>query len=83
METVKKVKLDLKENPLKQIRQALGMTQIEFANAIRATQRSIVRWENNQTTPALTISQIKALEKQMTKIGLTFADLPDLPDDLN
>ena len=77
METAKEVKLNRKENPLKQIRQALGMTQIEFATAIRATQRSIVRWENNQTTPALTIPQIKALEREMSKIGLSFADLPD------
>jgi DNA-binding XRE family transcriptional regulator len=76
METVK-VKLNFKENPLKQIRQELGMTQIEFANAIKATQRSIVRWENGQTKPAFTIAQIKAIQRQLKKLGLDFSDLPD------
>jgi DNA-binding XRE family transcriptional regulator len=77
MESVTKVKLNPKENPLKQIRQELGMTQIEFAEAIKATQRSIVRWENGQTKPALTIPQIKALQRQMKRLGLDFSDIPD------
>jgi len=79
MEAFSKVKLDPQKNILKQIRQALGMTQEEFARAIKAHQVSVARWENSRS-PSLTIAQIKALEREMAKIGLSFADLPD---DLN
>jgi DNA-binding XRE family transcriptional regulator len=78
METLK-VKLVNGENVLKQIRQALGMSQEEFAQAIGATQRSIVRWEKGHTSPLFSISQIKALKREMKKLGL---DIEDLPDDL-
>jgi DNA-binding XRE family transcriptional regulator len=71
------VKLNPKENLLRQIRQALGMTQTEFADAIKATQRSIVRWEKGYTKPLFTLPQVKALQKEMWKIGLDFSDLPD------
>jgi putative transcriptional regulator len=80
MEALAKVKLNPEENSLKQIREALGLTQIEFAKAIQATQRSIVRWENGQTKPMFSIAQIKALQREMRKLGL---DFDDLPDDLN
>jgi DNA-binding XRE family transcriptional regulator len=80
MKPVVKVKLISGENALKQVREALGMTQMEFAKAIKATHRSIVRWENGQTKPQFSIPQIKALVNEMQKIGL---DITDLPDDLN
>ena len=79
MEAFSKVKLDSEKNILKQIRQALGLTQEEFARAIKANRVSVVRWENSRS-PSLNIAQIKALEREMAKIGLSFADLPD---DLN
>jgi DNA-binding transcriptional regulator YiaG len=79
MEAFSKVKLDPQKNILKQIRQALGMTQEEFARAIKAHQVSVARWETSRS-PSLNIAQIKALEREMAKIGLSFADLPD---DLN
>lgn len=79
MEAFSKVKIDPQKNILKQIRQALGMTQEEFARAIKAHQVSVARWETSRS-PSLNIAQIKALEREMAKIGLSFADLPD---DLN
>lgn len=79
MEAFSKVKIDPQKNILKQIRQALGMTQEEFARAIKAHQVSVARWETSRS-PSLNIAQIKALEREMAKIGLRFADLPD---DLN
>lgn len=79
MEAFSKVKIDPQKNILKQIRQALGMTQEEFARAINAHQVSVARWETSRN-PSLNIAQIKALEREMAKIGLSFADLPD---DLN
>jgi putative transcriptional regulator len=80
MEVSVKVKLNPKENPLKQIRQALGLTQCEFAKALGTYQKTIVRWEKGETKPMFTIAQIKALQREMDKIGLDFRDLPD---DLN
>ncbi|MEG3437305.1 helix-turn-helix domain-containing protein [Pannus brasiliensis CCIBt3594] len=77
MKPVVKVKLIAGENALKQIREALGMTQMEFASAIKATHRSIVRWENGQTKPQFSIPQMKALVSEMEKVGLTLQDLPD------
>lgn len=77
METLVKVKLISGENPLKQIRQALGMTQREFAKALGTYQKTIVRWENGETKPMFTISQVKALQREMAKVGLDFEDLPD------
>lgn len=79
MEALSKVKLDSEKNILKQIRQALGMTQGEFARAIKANRVSVARWETSRS-PSLNLAQIKALEREMAKIGLSFADLPD---DLN
>jgi len=79
MEAFSKVKIDPQKNILKQIRHALGMTQEEFARAINANRVSVARWETSRS-PSLNIAQIKALEREMAKIGLRFADLPD---DLN
>jgi putative transcriptional regulator len=76
METVTKVKLNPKESILKQIRQELGMTQEEFAKSIKAHRVSVAKWETGRQ-PSLTIPQIKALQREMRKIGLDFSDLPD------
>lgn len=79
MEPVAKVKLVEGENALKQIRQALGMSQRKFAEALGTYQKTIVRWENGETKAMLSLAQIKALQKAMRQIGL---DIEDLPDDL-
>ncbi|MCA2685410.1 MAG: helix-turn-helix transcriptional regulator [Microcystis sp. M038S2] len=79
MEPVAKVKLVEGENALKQIRQALGMSQRKFAEALGTYQKTIVRWENGETKAMLSVAQIKALQKAMRQIGL---DIEDLPDDL-
>jgi DNA-binding XRE family transcriptional regulator len=77
METSVKVKLTSGENPLKQIRLALGLTQCEFAESLGTYQKTIVRWEKGQTAPKFSLKQIKALEREMAKLGLRFQDLPD------
>lgn len=79
MEPVVKVKLVEGENALKQIRQALGMSQRKFAEALGTYQKTIVRWENGETKPMFSVPQMKALQKAMREIGL---DVTDLPDDL-
>jgi len=71
------VKLKPEENPLKQIRQALGMTQCEFAKALGTYQKTVVRWEKGETKPMFSVPQIKALQREMWKVGLEWQDLPD------
>jgi DNA-binding XRE family transcriptional regulator len=71
-----KVKLNFEENILKQIRQELGMTQEQFAKAINVHRVSVAKWEAGRH-PSLTIPQIKALQKEIRKLGLDFSDLPD------
>lgn len=77
METVVKVKLVEGENALKQIRQALGMSQRKFAEALGTYQKTIVRWENGETKPMFSVAQVKALQREMWKVGLEWQDLPD------
>ena len=77
METVLKVKLISGENALKQVRKALGMTHREFAKTLGTYPKTIVRWENRETKPMFSVSQMKALQKAMREIGLDVTDLPD------
>jgi putative transcriptional regulator len=80
MEELVKVKLNPEENPLKQIREALGLSQRDFAKTLGTYQKTVNRWENGQTKPMFSIAQVKALQREMRKLGL---DFEDLPDDLN
>jgi len=64
-------------SPLKQIRKALGLTQSEFAAVIGTHQGCVARWERGKTQASLTLKQIKALQREMRKLGLDFQDLPD------
>jgi DNA-binding transcriptional regulator YiaG len=77
MEPVVKVNLISGENALKQIREALGMSQRKFAEAIGVNHSTIFRWENGQTKPMFSVAQVKALEREMWKVGLVLQDLPD------
>lgn len=70
-------KINCRENVLKQVRIALGMTQKEFAIAIGIAERSMTRYENGYREPVFTLSQIKALQLHLWKLGLDFQDLPD------
>lgn len=79
MKTLVKVKLVSGENALKQIRKALGMTHRQFAEALGTYPKTIVRWEKGETKPMFSVPQMKALQREMKKIGL---DIDDLPDDL-
>lgn len=67
------------KNPsiLRQIRKELGLKQEEFADRIGVSRRSVIRWENGDFRPTLTIPQIKALEKELSKLKKSFNDLPD------
>jgi transcriptional regulator with XRE-family HTH domain len=62
--------------PLRRIREELGLTQEQFAVAIRASTYSVSRWERGRTVN-LTVAQVKAFQTLLKQIGLDFQDLPD------
>jgi transcriptional regulator with XRE-family HTH domain len=62
---------------LETIRQILGMTQEEFANAIGISSRSVGRYENGIREPVFTIAQMKRFIKLLEKAEIDFRELPD------
>jgi transcriptional regulator with XRE-family HTH domain len=73
----KKFTLTPEKNVLKQIREAFGYTQEEFASAIGSARRTISRYETGEREPVFSLSQIKKLQKLLFALGLDFQDLPD------
>ncbi|NET38086.1 MAG: helix-turn-helix transcriptional regulator [Cyanothece sp. SIO1E1] len=65
------------ESPLKAIREALGYSQQEFATIIGVAIATISRWENGHTPATFTVPQMKALSRELRKIGMTVDNLPD------
>lgn len=52
---------------VKVIRQALGLTQEEFAHQLGVTLCTVSRWENNKTLPSrLALRQIEQLAEKNT-----------------
>lgn len=64
------------ESVLKAIRENLGYSQQELANRIGVGIATLSRWERGK--PALlTLSQVKALNKELKTLGMTVDNLPD------
>ena len=60
--------------PMREIREELGMTQVQFAVAIGVDPGTISRAERGLTEPVFTIKQTKVLCKLL---GKQIEDLPD------
>lgn len=52
----------------------MGLTQTELARRIGVSDRAVRGWEKGEHPPMLTISQIRALCREL---GVTFDELPD------
>ncbi|MBW4653975.1 MAG: helix-turn-helix transcriptional regulator [Kaiparowitsia implicata GSE-PSE-MK54-09C] len=65
------------EIPLKAIRDALRMSQNEFAHKIGVSITTVSRWETGRNAVTLTIPQVKAMENLLHDIGMNFNSLPD------
>lgn len=65
------------EAPLKTIRDALGLSQQEFANRIGVAVATVSRWERGLSPATFTVPQMKALNQELRRIGLTIDNLPD------
>jgi DNA-binding XRE family transcriptional regulator len=63
---------------LKQVRERLGMTQEQFADALGLSRNTINRYERGiHQRIALSVGQIKRLVELMKQAGLSIEDLPD------
>ena len=62
------------ESPLKRLRLKMGLTQAELARRIGVSDRAVRAWEKGEYPPMLTISQVRALCREL---DVTFDELPD------
>lgn len=73
---------DLNYNPnvptLKQVRERLGMTQEQFADALDLSRSTVIRYEAGKHQKLqLSLSQVKKLVEIMRQAGLPIDELPD------
>ena len=64
-------------NPMRRIREVLGLTQLKFAQLLELDPNAVSRWERGQGTPRFTIGQVKVLVKALEEKGYGLKDLPD------
>jgi len=62
------------ESPLKQLREAVGLTQEELARRIGVSTKTISNWERGAYPATFNVPQIKALCRELR------CSLEDLPD---
>ena len=74
MPTKNRSDLDGGESPLKQLREAVGLTQEELARRIGVSTKTISNWERGAYPATFNVPQIKALCRELR------CSLEDLPD---
>jgi len=62
---------------LKCMRLALNYTQQELAERLGVAMVSVSRWERGTAVAQLTLPQIKALSRELRRVGMTVDNLPD------
>lgn len=65
--------------PLKAIREALGLTQQEFAESIGVAVSTVHRWETGKSEMTLNVEQMQKFDRLLRGIGM---DLQNLPNEL-
>jgi transcriptional regulator with XRE-family HTH domain len=59
---------------VRETRKRLGLTQVQFAQALGVSFQSVNRWERNKTKPLpIVLKQIEVMVKEMGDLG---SDLP-------
>jgi DNA-binding XRE family transcriptional regulator len=61
-------------NSLAQMREQLGLTQKQVADALGVDPRTVLNWENGHHEPRLTIRQVKSL---CQLLGKAIDEIPD------
>jgi DNA-binding transcriptional regulator YiaG len=64
-------------SPMKSIREALGLSQIELSQVLSIHPSTISRWEKGQGEPTFTPGQFKKLVALLEVQGYSLSDLPD------
>ncbi len=64
-------------SPMKSIREALGLSQIELSQVLSIHPSTISRWEKGQGEPTFTPGQFKKLVALLAVQGYSLSDLPD------
>jgi len=65
------------DSALKVIREALDMSQQEFASYIGVSTTSVSRWERGASPMTMTIKQTLKFMELLRRIGMTLDNLPD------
>lgn len=63
--------------PVKQLRQLLGMSQLQFANLLGVYPSTVSRWEQGKSSPQFSPGAFKRLLQALEPHGITLNDLPD------
>lgn len=71
-----RLKINLDISTLRQIRDALDLTQLELAIYIGVDKSTVYRWESGQREATLTLDQIIKIDELLAEVGLRFSDLP-------
>lgn len=66
------------EVPLKQIREALNLSQEAFGREIGVSVQTVSRWETGRSIPTFTVPQMKNLLRLIDRLGWSASDLPDV-----
>ena len=61
-------------NPLKEIREFLGLSQDRFAALLGSTKTTVGRRERGESIPQLTLHEIARLEEALAEVGKTIGD---------
>lgn len=64
-------------SPIKQIRQALGLTQEQFAVGIGVGYATVGSWERGANEPSFNMAQMKRFLELVEPLGLTWKNLPN------
>lgn len=65
------------ESALKVIREALDMSQQEFASYIGVSTTSVSRWERGTSEMSLTLKQLSKFTELLRRLGMSLDNLPD------
>jgi DNA-binding transcriptional regulator YiaG len=65
------------EPPVKQLRQLLGMSQLQFANLLGVYPSTVSRWEQGKSSPQFSPGAFKRLLAALEPHGIALKDLPD------
>jgi transcriptional regulator with XRE-family HTH domain len=65
------------ESPLDALLDLLDVSQKEFSRRIGVDDSTLRRWKSGTSEARFSLTQIKALKRELEAVGLSLEDLPD------